>query len=158
LADGGLTVEKSSHFRVAVLRARGRNCDSVSPAAADGCGVQWAEHRPPHCIRYSALPALVAAWSERTSTSQRRAGRSQHTPVMIPVSPSSNEQIEPMTLGSMRRLGARSLAVSCRTCHRETVINADHWPGQMRVPSFWSRMMCGNCGTAGADARPNWRE
>jgi hypothetical protein len=73
---------------------------------------------------------------------------------MIPASPSSHKQIEPMTLGSMRRLGARSLAVSCRTCHHETVINADHWPGQMRVPSFWSRMVCGNCGTLGADARP----
>jgi hypothetical protein len=43
-ADGGLTVEKSSHIRIAFLRARGRNCDSVSPAAADRCGVQRAEH------------------------------------------------------------------------------------------------------------------
>jgi hypothetical protein len=38
--DGGLTVEKGSHFRIAFLRARGRNCDGVSVA----CGVQRAEH------------------------------------------------------------------------------------------------------------------
>ena len=73
-----------------------------------------------------------------------------------------NELIEPMTLGNMRANGVRSLDVSCLTCHHETVINADKWPGQMRVPSFGSRMVCTKCGTVGADVRadvrPNWPE
>jgi hypothetical protein len=68
------------------------------------------------------------------------------------------EPIRPMTLGSMRRLGVRSLAVSCHQCHHETIINADRWPGQMRVPSFGPRMVCTKCGAVGADIRPNWRE
>jgi hypothetical protein len=66
--------------------------------------------------------------------------------------------MEPMTLGNMRANGVRSLAVSCLTCHHETVINADRWPGQMRVLLFGSRMVCTKCGTVGADVRPNWRE
>ena len=68
------------------------------------------------------------------------------------------EPIRPMTLGGIRRLGVRSLAVSCHQCHHETIINADRWPGQMRVPAFGSRMVCTKCGAVGADARPNWRE
>jgi hypothetical protein len=56
----------------------------------------------------------------------------------------SNEPTRPVTFGSMRRLGVRSLAVTYR-CHHETIINADRWSGQMRVPSFGPR-------------RPNWRE
>jgi hypothetical protein len=67
------------------------------------------------------------------------------------------EPIRPMTLGSMRRLGVRSLAVSCHQCHHETIINADRWPGQMRVPAFGPRMVCMKCGAVGADARPNRR-
>jgi hypothetical protein len=67
------------------------------------------------------------------------------------------EPIQPMTLG-MRRLGVRSLAVSCHQCHHETIINADRWPGQMRVPLFGPRVVCTKCGAVGADARPNWRE
>jgi hypothetical protein len=63
------------------------------------------------------------------------------------------EPIRPMTLGSMRRLGVRSLAVSCHQCHHETIINADRWPGQMRVPSFGPRMVCTKCGAVGADVR-----
>jgi hypothetical protein len=63
-----------------------------------------------------------------------------------------------MTLGSMRRLGVRSLAVSCHQCHHETIINADRWPGQMRVPAFGLRMACTKCGAVGGGARPNWRE
>jgi hypothetical protein len=63
-----------------------------------------------------------------------------------------------MTLGSMRRFGVRSLAVSCHQCHHETIINADRWPGQMRVPSVGLRTVCTKCGAVGADVRPNWRE
>jgi hypothetical protein len=36
--------------------------------------------------------------------------------------------IEPMTLGNMRQLGVRSLAVYCWNCHHQTVLSADRWP------------------------------
>ena len=69
-----------------------------------------------------------------------------------------NEPIEPMTLSNMRENGVRSLAVQCHQCHHETIINADHWPGDMQIPLFGPRMVCTKCGIVGADVRPNWRE
>ena len=32
-----------------------------------------------------------------------------------------------MTLGNMRELGVRSLAVTCELCHHEAVLQADDW-------------------------------
>jgi len=40
----------------------------------------------------------------------------------------------------------------------ETIINVDHLPGDLTVPSFGARMVCTKCGTIGADVRPNWQE
>jgi hypothetical protein len=70
----------------------------------------------------------------------------------------SNDPIEPMTLGNMRANGVRSLAIYCRQCHHETIINVDHWPAETEVPSFGPKMVCTKCRTIGADVRPNWRE
>jgi hypothetical protein len=36
-----------------------------------------------------------------------------------------NDAIEPMTLGSMRELGVRSLDVSCWLCHHQAVLSAE---------------------------------
>jgi hypothetical protein len=36
--------------------------------------------------------------------------------------------VTPMTLGNMRSLGVRSLAVTCELCHHEAVLPADRWP------------------------------
>jgi hypothetical protein len=69
-----------------------------------------------------------------------------------------NDPIEPMDLGNMRANGVRSLAIYCHQCHHETIISADHWPGDLTVPSFGPKMVCTKCGTIGADVRPNWRE
>jgi hypothetical protein len=69
-----------------------------------------------------------------------------------------NEPIEPMTLGSMRENGVRSLAVQCQQCRHEVIMDVDRPPGRVTVPSFGPRMVCTKCGTIGADARPNWRE
>jgi hypothetical protein len=44
-----------------------------------------------------------------------------------------------MTVANMRRLGVRSLAVSCILCH-----HAD----DAIVPSFGPRMVCTSCGSA----------
>ncbi len=64
----------------------------------------------------------------------------------------------PMTLGNMRSLGVRLLAVTCELCHHEAVLPADRWPDEVLVSTFQPRMACTCCGIVGADARPNWRE
>jgi ribosomal protein S27E len=69
-----------------------------------------------------------------------------------------NDPIEPMDLAKMRENGVRSLAVRCHQCHHETIINADHWPGDLTITSFFPRMVCTACGTIGADVTPNWPE
>jgi hypothetical protein len=37
-------------------------------------------------------------------------------------------------------LPSRALAIYCRQCDHETVMNVDHLPGDMTVPSFGPRM------------------
>jgi hypothetical protein len=69
-----------------------------------------------------------------------------------------NDPIEPMDLENMRQNGLRSLWVQCNQCRHTTVMNVDHLPGDLTVPSFGPRMVCTQCGTIGADARPNWKE
>ena len=66
--------------------------------------------------------------------------------------------VEPMTLQNLRENGVRSLAVQCHQCGHEVVLNVDHLPGDLTVPSFGPKMVCTKCGTIGADVRPNWRE
>ncbi len=39
-----------------------------------------------------------------------------------------------------------------------SLLTADPWPDDVRVPSFGPRMVCTRCGIIGADARPNWQE
>jgi ribosomal protein S27E len=53
----------------------------------------------------------------------------------------------------MRANGVRSLDVQCWQCRHKTIINADHWPGDLTVKSFEPRMVCTKCGTIGADVR-----
>jgi hypothetical protein len=60
--------------------------------------------------------------------------------------------IEPMTLGSMRELGVRSLDVSCRNRHHQAVLSADRWPDDVAVPTFGPRMVSTGCGIIGAGA------
>jgi hypothetical protein len=55
-------------------------------------------------------------------------------------------------IGSMRASGVRTLLVSWQQCLHERIVNADKWPGQMRVPTLGSRMACTNCG--GGSRRP----
>jgi hypothetical protein len=62
-----------------------------------------------------------------------------------------------MTLGNMRSLGVRSLAVARELCHHEVVLPADRQPDAVQARAFGPRMICTRCGVIGADARPNWR-
>jgi hypothetical protein len=68
----------------------------------------------------------------------------------------------PMTLGNMRHLGVRGLAVHCLNpqCRHQTVFSADDYPDEVPVPSFQARMKCRKCGAKGRqiDVRPNWKE
>jgi hypothetical protein len=66
-----------------------------------------------------------------------------------------NDPIEPIDLANMRANGVRSLLIFCRNCHHEKIMNVDHLPGDLTVPSLGRRMACIKCGTAGADVRPN---
>jgi hypothetical protein len=70
----------------------------------------------------------------------------------------SHEPIEPMTLENMRHNGVRSLDVQCSQCRHRVILNVDHLPGDLTVPSFGPKMVCTKCGTIGADVRPNWQE
>jgi hypothetical protein len=66
--------------------------------------------------------------------------------------------IGPMDLANMHANGVRSLLIFCRNCHHEKIMNVDHLPDDLSVPSLGQRMACTTCGTIGADVRPNWRE
>ena len=69
-----------------------------------------------------------------------------------------NCSIEPMDLANMRQNAVPSLAVQCLPCRHEVIMNVDHLPGDLTVPSFGPRMVCTKRGIIGADARPNWQE
>ena len=63
-----------------------------------------------------------------------------------------------MDLANMPANGVRSLDIQCNQCRHEVIMNVDHLPGHLTVPSFKAKMVCTKCGTIGADVRPNWRE
>ena len=62
----------------------------------------------------------------------------------------------PMTLGHMRRLGVRWLAVTCLACHHEADVNMDNQPAQLAVPPFAERMACKRCGSKSVHVMPAW--
>jgi hypothetical protein len=66
----------------------------------------------------------------------------------------------PMTLGNMRELGVRGLAVYCvnHACRHQTIISADDYADEIEIPSFGRRMKCSKCGGRRVDVRPNWKE
>lgn len=63
-----------------------------------------------------------------------------------------------MTLGNMRALGIHSLIVSCGKCNYEWALLLDACDDTVNVSTFGPRIVCVQCGTVGAEARPNWRE
>jgi hypothetical protein len=73
------------------------------------------------------------------------------------VKPHSNDPIESMDLANTRELGVRSLDITCLQCRHQLIMNIDHSPGRLTIPSFGPRMVCTECGTLGADVRSNWR-
>jgi hypothetical protein len=47
--------------------------------------------------------------------------------------------------------GVRSLDVQCNQCRDRVILNVDHLPRDLTVPSFGPKMVCAKCGTIGAD-------
>jgi hypothetical protein len=66
----------------------------------------------------------------------------------------------PMTLGNMRELGVRGLAVYClnQACRHQTIISADDYADAIEIPSFRRRLKCTKCAGRNVDVRPNWLE
>jgi len=64
----------------------------------------------------------------------------------------------PMTLGNMRQNGVRLIAVYClgRRCDHQAVLDVNHLPDEIEVPTLGPRMVCTACGLIGADVRPDW--
>jgi hypothetical protein len=56
---------------------------------------------------------------------------------------------EPMDLANTRANGVRSLAIHCHQYLYDVILNVDHVPGHLTVPSFGPKMVC----TKGRDDR-----
>ena len=64
----------------------------------------------------------------------------------------------PMTLGNMRSLGVRGLAIHCLAGRHLAVIGVEDFGDDVEVPSFGRRLKCTKCGDRNVDVRPNWLE
>jgi hypothetical protein len=66
----------------------------------------------------------------------------------------------PMTLGNMRELGVRGLAVHClnHACRHEAVFSVDDYADEIEVPAFRGPLKCSKCGGRNVDVRPNWKK
>jgi hypothetical protein len=53
-------------------------------------------------------------------------------------------------------VGDAAAGSDANQCRHTTVMNVDHVPGDLTVPSFGH--VCTKSGSIGADARPNWQE
>jgi hypothetical protein len=53
-----------------------------------------------------------------------------------------DDLIEPVDLANMRANGMRSLEVQCHNCRLRVIVNVDHLPGDLTVPSFGPQMVC----------------
>ncbi len=124
--------------------------------------------RDPWEARRAALERLLGlagariGSSTRTRMRQRCAGKPRRIGVGREDAPKRRPRRNlagtPMTLGNMRENGVHTLAVYCMSgrCHHNAVLEVDHMPDNVEVPSLAPRMMCTACGLIGADVRPNW--
>jgi hypothetical protein len=74
------------------------------------------------------------------------------------MTPGRRETIEPVTLAHIRAHGCRGVLVYCisNRCNHRTTINVDWLPDETPVRSLCRRMVCTECGSIGADVRPDW--
>jgi hypothetical protein len=69
-------------------------------------------------------------------------------------------EIAPMTLGTMREHGVRSIDAYCEAigCGHSSTLNVDHLPDDLPVPDVSLRLRCSKCGSRSIHTRPNWTE
>ena len=67
-------------------------------------------------------------------------------------------EIPPMTLGSMRGLGVRSLQAWCGCGHGACGIGVEALPDDVPVPDLALRLRCSACGSKAVKTRPDWTE
>jgi len=69
-------------------------------------------------------------------------------------------EIPPMTLGSMREQGIRSIDAWCEAtgCGHAPTLNADGLPDEIPVPDVSFQLRCSKCGSRAIHTRPNWSE
>ena len=70
---------------------------------------------------------------------------------------SSPLPFHPITLGNMRELGVRSLAVTCELCHHEEVLPADKWSDAVPVRALRPRMVLPR-GLTRSGGRSGWAQ
>ncbi|GEO17062.1 hypothetical protein [Microvirga aerophila] len=66
-------------------------------------------------------------------------------------------EIPPMTLGSMREQGIRSIDAWCRAigCGHASTLNVGGLPDPLPVPAVSLRLRCSRCGSRAIRTRPN---
>lgn len=69
----------------------------------------------------------------------------------------SEPMTNPMTLGDMRAKGIRSVYVDCG-CNRAAMVNVDHLPDILPVPSVRLGLRCSECGERPERTMPAWKE
>jgi hypothetical protein len=64
-----------------------------------------------------------------------------------------------ISLGQMRQFGPGRLHVLCgdNNCSHSVVIDADCWPGSLRLSDLKELFVCSVCGHRGADVKPELR-
>ena len=61
-----------------------------------------------------------------------------------------------ITVGEMRSSGPHRLLIYCQDyrCAHSVVVDASHWPDNVRLSDLEPRFTCQTCGRRGADVRP----
>ena len=62
-------------------------------------------------------------------------------PPSLQMAPRQTAPIVPMTLGNMRKVGMRSLAVRRDACHDDVILSPDRWRDDAPVPLFRPRLV-----------------
>ncbi|RXG91487.1 hypothetical protein [Bradyrhizobium zhanjiangense] len=60
-----------------------------------------------------------------------------------------------ITFGQMRAMGLRRVLVYCH-CGHHIALSADRWPDEVRLSDIEPRFVCSECGSRGAEVRPDF--
>ncbi|RZN08072.1 hypothetical protein CWO91_24090 [Bradyrhizobium genosp. SA-3] len=60
-----------------------------------------------------------------------------------------------ITFGQVREMGLRGVLVYCH-CGHHVALNADRWLDDVRLSDIEPRFVCSECGSRGAEVRPDF--